>query len=175
MKAQNLDDKSYESRLKEKREYLLRDVFQQKCDIVKELLSKLPDEEIPSDSSILDGKTWDQILEENFTKRESSPFPPVHKDPDGWKRTLKHLDDIDQAIIHIELCSEEELLKRPISSEDEEIIEESKERQTDFWVPKHPFKVEPLKPSCDHQWMEYQGAGTKPTETICSKCGTPKP
>ncbi len=173
-KARDIEDAAFESQLKEKRNWLLTDIANKNCEAAKILLSQLTDDEIDKDSTVLDGKTWDQILEENFSKREASPFPAPAPGPQRPSPLQNQIEDIEKILHDIETQSEENYMN---SDEDDEIIEDSAQQKFKFWNPSHPIqaptttpKVEE-KPICVHQWIVYEGAGTKPPETICLKCG----
>ncbi len=130
--ARRLEDPAWESQLKEKREYFLRELADRDCNAATNLLLKTKDDLIASDSDVLNGKRWEEVLEESFQNREVFERPSPHS---GVKVTAK---------------------SGLFSAEPIGIVEEFNPAVT---------------PTCSHDWIEYYGAGLKPPETICSKCG----
>lgn len=154
-KAIEQEDKSLESRLKEKREYFLREVFEQDHNTATNLLLQTNDDEIDKDSQVLDGKRWEDLLADSFIKREPSPFPPPAAEDLTIRKTIS------------------ESIQVPVTTT------ESKSEHLPFDPYSEPFYgrsgVEPITTYCSHEWLEYQGAGTRSPEIICRFCGQPKP
>lgn len=173
------ENKSLESRLKEKREYFLREVYERDHNTATNLLLETNDDEINQDSQVLDGKRWEDLLAESFIKREPSPFPP-HADSD---LTIKKLEEIvDSMLPGAKTDPKTDLNNSSKASQDNEKTTESKADHLPFDPYSEPFykiksepSEEPIKTYCSHEWFEYQGAGTKSPETICRFCGHPKP
>lgn len=149
-KAQELEDKAFESQLKEKRNWFLTEVYNKDCKVTKQLYSKLIDEEIDKDSTLLDGKRWDEILEKAFTDREPSAFPKTRYTQEPGKTFVDVLKELD------------------------EILDETNTQiPLNFDTIKTP-EIN-LKPKyCSHKWTKYEGLGTKAPETICLNCGISK-
>lgn len=149
-KAQEIEDQAFESQLKEKREWYLREIYNKDCKVSKELYSKLTDDEITKDSTFLDGKRWDEILEQAFIERESSAFPKTRYTQEPGKTFVDIITELD------------------------EILEETN-TQVDLDFTKASTSEIDLKPkSCLHEWTKYEGLGTKAPETICKLCGRSK-
>ncbi len=69
IKAKNLEDAAYESKLRESREWFLREIFEQDHNAATNLLLKSKSDGIAKDSDVLNGRRWEDILEESFKKQ----------------------------------------------------------------------------------------------------------
>lgn len=165
-KAHDLNNKSFESKLKQKREWLMKDIYQKDCAAAKKLYSYLDElgdiiDEIDSDSELLDGKQWEQILDVKFKPRTPIPALPQDQQIPRTKFNNIKLDELDDIIDEIESgqisfkwANEKEDVTEPIKIKaDYEVVAEKK---------------------CSHEWFLYQGAGTKPPEVLCKTCGITK-
>ena len=142
-------DLSRASRLKEKREYFIDDVYGVDCDKVQKM-----SQEIDNGSDILNGKTWGEILQDEFQQELNLGGPPIKEiNSAGWDAIIK---DLDKAY--------ENIHKGLVSEIAEEVVKTLAEQP--------PIQV---SQSCTHDWFVYHGLGTKPSETICLKCGSQKP
>lgn len=174
-KAQEIEDFSFESRLKEKREYFLREVYDKDHNEAFNLLLKLTDDEISSDSDILDGKKWEEYFADSFQKRNPSLLPSISP-------TVNNIDNINKILN--EAFAESKDAYNKTSSESlkssEPVVTTQESLPFDPQIePFHGRELSsedaPLTSYCSHSWFNYEGAGTLPSETLCRHCGLPKP
>ncbi len=118
------------------------------------LFYQIGDDDLDKDSAILDGKKWEEHLDEViFKKSEKSPFPE---------------QSTNDAMIfgegHVLITGDG--LKYVSPTETPGVI------KVDSEIPKENKNLTPI--GCSHEWIVYEGAGTKPPETICKTCGNTK-
>lgn len=162
-KAQDLEDSAFESQLKEKRQWIFAEIYEKDCAKAKVLLEAFysdPDDEIDKDSQILDGKQWDKVLDVKFKPRPTVPNLPVDNGVPRNKFSTVKLDELDEIVKEIE--------SGQISFK---WTEKTTQEVSDKLKSETEFEAAAQKATCGHKWINYQGAGTRPTEVLCSKCG----
>lgn len=167
-KAQDLEDKAFESQLKEKREWFLREVWEKDHKVAKTLLEAFftdDDSEIDQDSGVLDGKQWDQVLDVKFKPRTPVPHPPIDQQVPTRQFAGVKLDELDEIIKEIEDKQISFKWTEKTTKEASDKVKAEAEQE---------FEVVAQKATCGHNWVIYEGAGTKPPEKLCSKCGASK-
>ncbi len=150
-RAKIKDDKGLESRLREKREYFLREVYEKDHNQAFNLLRDSDTLEISSDSDVLDGKRWEDHLSESFQKREDSPFPEYPPTFDPHQTELPVSTEVSESTIPFDPYAE------PF-----------------YGTPVQDPDADPITTYCSHDWVWYEGAGTRPVEQICRWCGSAK-
>ena len=162
-KAQVLDDRRFESQCKEKLNWIMSDIYEKDCTTAKILLDAFysdPDDEINKDSDILDGKQWDEVLDAKFKPRPPIPSLPQDQQVPRTKFNTVKLDELDEIVKEIE--SGQISFKWTEDTTKEVSYKLKAEAE---------FETIAQKATCGHKWITYEGAGTKPPEVLCSKCG----
>ena len=126
---------------------------EQRCEFTKNFDFTLFTE--TDDSKPMDGKPWHERLQESFKEIDSLY--------DSIEAGTKAMDESPWAL-------PEEVFK---SLNDPELTK-SLEAELEVLAKNADTPVVNNLTSCTHEWFEYQGAGTRPPETICRKCGSPK-
>lgn len=126
---------------------------EQRCEFTKNFDFTLFTE--TDDSKPMDGKPWHERLQESFKEIDSLY--------DSIEAGTKAMGEVSWAL-------PEEVFK---SLNDPELTK-NLEAELEVLAKNAETPIVNNLTSCTHEWFEYQGAGTRPPETICRKCGSPR-
>jgi len=108
--------------------------------------------------SVLDGLRWDEALKDKFKL----------SDPDEKRaEVIKTVEEIEKILQKLQNDGVGNMAPNavvPESVPSKDTIQECRDKEDLRYAEKY----------CLHDWMQYQGAGTKAPETICRSCGLSK-